>query len=184
MSYRDFKWIRATSNQTDIGGFFPGDKLGVASATASRPSQPWYIVGGLTTNVSPNVTNDFHYSYLRNYWAWADKDGPPQLPGLGGALEIWGETQGTALIPFNVNTQSIRTRFWDGQDNSVRDDVTILHGKHLFTFGGAYSRNWDWHSRSDNGGGINFTPTYQLGENTTVGGGNVDFSSTLPATGV
>ena len=184
MSYRDFKWIRATNNQTDIGGFFPGDKLGVASATASRPSQPWYIVGGLTTNVSPNVTNDFHYSYLRNYWAWADKDGPPQLPGLGGALEIWGETQGTALIPFNVNTQSIRTRFWDGQDNSVRDDVTILHGKHLFTFGGAYSRNWDWHSRSDNGGGINFTPTYQLGENTTVGGGNVDFSSTLPATGV
>jgi hypothetical protein len=182
MSYRDFKWVRTTSNQTDIGGFFPGDTKGTPAATSTRPSQPWYIVGGLTTNVSPNVTNDFHYSYLRNFWSWTTNNGPPQLAGLGGALEIYGEAQTTVLNPFNVNTQAIRTRFWDGQDNYVRDDVTILHGKHLFTFGGSFSYNWDWHQRSDNGGGINFTPTYQLGD--SVGGGLVDFSSTRPASGV
>ena len=180
VSYRDFKWVRVSNTQTDIGGFFPGDKLGVPAAVASRPSQPWYLVGGVTTNVSPNVTNDFHYSYLRDYWAWNDQNAPPQLPGLGGALEIFGEAQTTALIPFNVNTQSIRTRFWDGQDNYVRDDITVLHGKHLFTFGGEYENNWDYHQRSDNGGGINFTPTYQIGDG--IGGGNVDYSSIQPGT--
>ena len=179
MSYRDFKWIRTTNNQIDIGGFFPGDTLGTPAAVSSRPSQPWYLVGGVTTNISPNVTNDFHYSYLRNYWAWNDLNAPPQLPGLGGALEVFGEFTTTALIPFNVNTQSIRTRFWDGQDNYVRDDITVLHGKHLFTFGGAYETNWDFHQRSDNGGGINFTPTYQIGD--SIGGGNVDYSSIQPA---
>ena len=172
-SYRDFKLVRATANQVDIGGFFPGDTLGTPAATSSRPQQPWYLVGALTTNVSSNVTNDFHYSYLRNYWSWNTMNGPPQLPGLGGALEIFGENATTDLIPYNVNTQSVRTRFWDGQDNYVRDDVTILHGKHLFTFGGAYEHNWDWHSRSDNGGGINFTPSYLLGDG--VGAGNVSF---------
>jgi hypothetical protein len=68
-----------------------------------------------------------------------------------------------------VNTQN-RTRFWDGHDYFFRDDVSILKGNHLFTFGGAYQRNWDWHQRSDNGGGINYQPTYQLGE---TGGGAV-----------
>jgi len=54
----------------------------------------------------------------------------------------------------------------------------MLKGNHLFTFGGAYQRNYDWHQRSDNGGGINYTPTYQLGD--SVGGGQVDFSATNP----
>ena len=70
----------------------------------------------------------------------------------------------TVLSPYNVNTQSVRTRFWDGQDKFFRDDITMLKGNHLFTFGGAYQRNYDYHQRSDNGGGINYQPTYQLGE--------------------
>src|SRR4029077_7662218 len=68
---------------------------------------------------------------------------------------------------------------WDGHDNFFRDDITMLKGNHHFTFGGAYQRNWDWHQRSDNGGGINYQPTYPLGE--TRGGGLVDFSATTPA---
>ena len=55
----------------------------------------------------------------------------------------------------------------------------MLKGNHLFTFGGAYQRNYDYHQRSDNGGGINYQPTYQLGD--SGGGGNVDFSASLPA---
>ncbi len=180
MSYRDYKFSTASSCQVDIGGFFPGDTLGTPASTCSRPIQPWFIVGALTTNISPNVTNDLHYSYLRNWWSWQTNNGPPQLAGLGGALEIFGESTAD-LIPYNVNTQNIRTRFWDGQDQYLRDDVTILHGKHLFTFGATYDYNWDWHQRSDNGGGINFTPTYQIGDN--AGGGLVDFSSIQP-TGV
>ena len=178
-SYRYYKLVKTTNSETDIGGFFPGDKLGTPAAVGNRPQQPWYFVAGLTTNITSNTTNDFHFSYLRNFWAWNAPGGPPQFAGLGGALEPFGETT-TLLAPYNVNTQGVRTRFWDGQDKYFRDDLTMLKGNHLFTFGGAYQRNFDYHQRSDNGGGINYTPTYQLGE-TSIGGGLVDYSSTLPA---
>lgn len=180
-SYRYYKLVRATTNQVDVGGFFPGDKLGTPASQSVRPQQPWYFVASLTTNISSNTTNDLHYSFLRNYWSWTDPGGVLQFSQLGGALEPFGESATTALIPYNVNTQSVRTRFWDGHTNFLRDDFTMLKGSHIFTFGGAYQRNWDWHQRSDNGGGINYQPTYQLGD--SAGGGLVDFSSTLP-TGV
>src|SRR6266853_1591084 len=158
-SYRYYKLTRATNSQIDIGGFFPGDTLGTPASLSARPQQPWYFVAGLTTNITSNTTNDFHFSYLRNFWSWNDKDGPVQFPGLCGALEPLGEQQFNVLAPYNLNTQSIRTRFWDGQDRFFRDDITMLKGNHLFTFGDAYQRNYDVHQRSDNGGGINYTPT-------------------------
>lgn len=180
-SYRYYKVVLATNSQVDIGGFFAGDTLGTPAALSSRPQQPWYYVAGLTTNITSHTTNDFHFSYLRNYWSWSNPGGEPQFSALGGALEPFGESATAVLAPYNVNTQSVRTRFWDGHDYFFRDDITMLKGNHLFTFGGAYQRNWDWHQRSDNGGGINYQPTYQLGDSS--GGGLVDFSSTLP-TGV
>ena len=180
-SYRFYRLLRTTNSQVDIGGFFPGDKLGTPSSQSNRPQQPWYYVAGLTTNITPNTTNDFHFSYLRNYWAWNATGGPPQFSQLGGALEPMGEFSTTALTPYNVNTQNVRTRFWDGQDKFFRDDLTMLKGNHLFTFGGAYQRNFDWHQRSDNGGGINYTPTYLLGDSS--GSGLVGLSNTTP-TGV
>jgi hypothetical protein len=178
-SYRYYRLIRATNSQVDIGGFFPGDQLGAPKALSNRPQQPWFYVAGLTTNITSNTTNDFHFSYLRNYWAWNSHDAPAQITGLGGALEPFGEVSTTVLAPYNVNTQNVRTRFWDGQDKYFRDDVTVLKGNHFFTFGGAYQHNFNWHQRSDNGGGINFTPVYQLG-NAQTGGDLVDFSSTNP----
>jgi Carboxypeptidase regulatory-like domain len=172
-SYRVYRELRATNSQVDIGGFFSGDTLGTPASLSNRPQQPWYYVAGLTTNISPNVTNDFHYSYLRNFWAC----------GTAGALEPFGEhTSGglpTVLAPYNVNTQQVRTRFWDGHDNFLRDDVTVLHGNHLFQFGGQYQRNWNYHQRTDNGGGINYTLTYQLGD--SLGAGLVDLSSVVAA---
>ncbi|HKS66704.1 MAG TPA: carboxypeptidase-like regulatory domain-containing protein [Candidatus Acidoferrales bacterium] len=173
-SYRVYRLLRATTSQVDIGGFFPGDTLGVPASLSNRPQQPWYYVAGLTTNISPNVTNDFHYSYLRNFWAWESHNAPPQLAGASGALEPFGESATNVLAPYNVNTQSVRTRFWDGQDNFLRDDVTVLHGNHLFQFGGQYQRNWNYHQRTDNGGGINFTLTYQLGD--SAGAGRIDMT--------
>ena len=178
-SYRYYKLIRATTSQVDVGGFFPGDSLGTPSALSVRPQQPWFFVAGLTTNITSNTTNDLHYSYLRNYWSWGNPGGVTQFSQLGGALEPFGESATEALTPYNVNTQSVRTRFWDGHDSFLRDDVTMLKGNHIFTFGGAYQRNWDYHQRSDNGGGINYQPTYQLGD--SAGGGLVDFSGTNPA---
>ena len=173
-SYRYYRLTRATDNQVDVGGFFSGDTLGTFASTETRPQQPWYVVTGLTININEHVTNDIHYSFLRNLWSWNDQNAPPQVSGLGGALEPFGESATEALVPFNVNTQSIRTRFWDGQDHFLRDDTTVVKGNHLFQFGGQYQHNFNYHQRSDNGGGINFTPTYQLGDSS--GAGQIDLS--------
>ncbi|HEY2016184.1 MAG TPA: carboxypeptidase-like regulatory domain-containing protein, partial [Bryobacteraceae bacterium] len=172
-SYRYYNLTLANTSQVDIGGFFAGDTKGVPASLSQRPQVPWYYVAQLTTTISSGVTNDFHYSFLRNYWSWSDKNAPPQITGLGGVLEPLGESS-TVLSPYNVNSQSIRTRFWDGHDNFIRDDITMLKGNHLFNFGGQYQRNWDYHQRSDNGGGINFTTTYQLGD--SAGSGQVALS--------
>ena len=162
-TYHYYKLERSVNNQIDIGGFFPGDKLGVPASTAGRPQDPWYLTGGLTTNVTNNVTNDFHYNYLRNYWAWTTNAQPPQIAGVGGALEPNGESATNVLSPYNVNTQNVRTRFWDGHNNMVRDDVSWTKGTHFLQFGGIYQRNYDWHERTDNGGGINYNSVYQMG---------------------
>ena len=53
---------------------------------------------GLTTTITPTTTNDFRFSYLRNFWQWGTAPAPPQLPGLGGAVEIGGESLPDALI--------------------------------------------------------------------------------------
>ena len=84
---------------------------------------------------------------------------PPPL-GLGGTLEIGGESA-NALIPYNVNSQSVRQRFWDGQDKMIKDDVTWIKRNHLIQFGGMYQRNYDYHMRTDNGQGINNAIVYQ-----------------------
>jgi len=179
-TYRYYKMERATSNQIDIGGFFQGDKLGVPASVSNRPQVPWYLTASLTTNLTSNVTNDFHYSFLRNYWARASKAQPPQVTGLGGAIEPFGESSTNVLAPYNLNTQSVRTRFWDGQDHMIRDDISWLKGKHFLQFGGTYQRNWNWHQRTDNGGGINYQTVYQLGASLTTANG-MDMTGFVPA---
>ena len=177
-SYRYYNLQKATTDQVDIGGYFAGDTLGVPKSLSNDPQQPWFFVAGLTGNITNAFTNDIHYSFLRNWWQWGRVGGPAQLPGLGGALEPFGETATQALIPYNVNTQQARTRFWDGQDNMIRDDATWIKGKHMIQFGGMYQHNFNWHSRTDNGGGINYYPTYQLG---TTGGAGISMSGYIPA---
>src|ERR1022692_2128556 len=159
VTYRDYKLINLTTNQVDVGGALPGDTFGVPIAKAPRPQQPSVWTAGLTTVVTPTTTNTFVFSYLRQFWQWSDQNGPAQGFGLGGALEIGGESS-SAYIPYNVNTQSVRQRFWDGQDKSIRDDLTTLKGNHLFSFGGSYARNFDFHSRTDNGAGVNDQISY------------------------
>jgi hypothetical protein len=176
-TYHYYRLERATHDQVDIGGFFTGDKLGTPTSLANRPQLPWYYTAGLTTVISSNVTNDFHYSFLRNWWAWSTKEDVPQFSQLGGAIEPLGESRDQVLIPYNVNTQQTRTRFWDGLDHLFRDDVTMLKGNHLFNFGGQYQHNFNWHQRTDNGGGINYMPVYQLG---TSSGAGISVSNYIP----
>jgi hypothetical protein len=186
-SYRYFKFpTNGTDDQVDIGGYFAGDTLGVPASQSSDPQQAWYWVAGLTTNITQNVTNDFHYSFLRNWWQWNRAGDVIQncalCTGLGGALEIFsGESAGATddLAPYNVNTQNTRTRFWDGHDQMVRDDISWLRGNHLLQFGGQYQHNFNWHQRTDNGGGINYQPVYQLG----IGGSGSGLASPISLCG-
>jgi hypothetical protein len=182
-SYRYYHLTSATDDQVDIGGFFPGNKLGTPASLTNHPQVPWYLVVGMTTNISSNVTNDFRYSFLRNWWAWGSAGDPPQFTNLAAALEPFGETTHgkETLAPYNVNTQQTRTRFWDGKDHFFRDDVSWLKGTHFLQFGGQYQRNWNYHTRTDNGGGINYYPVDLLGLNGGNGGGNVDYSQLGPA---
>ena len=174
-SYRWYALKAAADSQVDIGGFFPGDKLGTPASLSSLPQQAFLWTAGLTTNISTNTTNDLHYSFLRNYWQWKRAGDPMQTATLGGALEIdSGQSAGFGQVndlgPYNVDTQNTRNRFWDGHDQMLRDDISMLKGNHLFTFGGIYEHNWDYHQRTDNGGGINNQVVYELGNGTSGSG--------------
>jgi len=171
-SYRFYRLTRATTNQTTIS------PTGAITADSNRPQIPWFFVTGLTSNLTSNFTNDFHYSYLRNWWLWGTMGGPPQLAGLGAALEPGGESTTGVLAPYNVNTQQIRTRYWDGQDHMIRDDMTRLLGNHVLQWGGIYQHNYNQHNRSDNGGGINDFATYQLGNGSNT---IINMSGYVPA---
>lgn len=177
-SYRYYALNQLTSNQVDIGGVLAGDKLGQAVALAPRVQKPSYYVAGLTTTISPTLTNDFHVNYLRNYWEWGTVGAPTQIAGLGGALEIGGESS-NALIPYNVNSQSVRQRFWDGQDWTLRDDISKVQGNHLFQFGGNYQHNFNYHQRDDNGAGIFNNTVYQI-----ANGAGLNFASAYIPTSV
>jgi hypothetical protein len=165
-TYHYFNMQRETHNQVDIGGAFPGDTKGVPASVHNRPQQPWYLTAGLTTNITTNVTNSFNFSYLRNYWArYFTAPGlsqQPQVKDLGGALQPYGESRTANLTPYNLDTQNVRTRFWDGQDLLFRDDVSWIKGTHFFQFGGSYQHNYNWHQRTDNGGFINNEIVYDL----------------------
>ena len=158
-SYRFTRFVQLNTAQVDIGGALPGDTFGQPAATAPRDQLPSYWVAGLTSTISPRMTNDFRFNFTRNFWQWGTFGAPPQVAGLGGALEIGGESSG-ALIPYNVNTQNVRKRFWDGLDKQIKDDITMIKGNHLIQFGGTYARNYESHQRDDNGQSTFTDPTY------------------------
>lgn len=174
-AYRMYDFTQETTSQVDIGGVVAGDTFGDAVAHSVRPQKPWSFVTGLTTTITPNMTNDVRLSYLRNYWQWFSESAPPQLAGLGGAVEIGGESA-NALIPMNVDAQDARQRFWDGKDKTARDDVSWLKGNHLIQYGGQYERNFDYHQRNDNGAGIMAANVYQI-----ANGSGINYTSYIPS---
>ena len=167
-SYRYYTFSQLASTQVDIGGILPGATAGQYKSFAPRPVKPSYWAAGLTTTISPTLTNDFHFSYLRNFWQWSTQAGPPQFAGLGGAVEVGGESQTGSLIPYNIDSQDVRQRYWDGHDYFLNDSMSKLKGNHLFQWGFTYQRNNDLHGRDDNGVGINTSLVYQVAGGTAV----------------
>lgn len=172
-TYHYYKLTKTVSDQWDIGGFFPGDKQGQYAAIRSKPQNAWLYTAGLTKDIRPGLTNDFHFSYTRNWWAYGDPSGVPNVAGYPAALEVGGENSGSSTSsnpvfePYNTNNQSVRTRYWNGHDYMYRDDLTWIKGSHLFQLGGMYLRNVDTHKRNDNGETINTYEQYLIGEGNT-----------------
>ncbi len=148
LSYRYFREIAGIARQTDIGGLLPGHVKGKPAVTSTLPRQPRYFVLGLTTNLTPAATNDFHFSYLRDWWEWGTVNPFPQVPGTTGALALGGDTV-DALIPMNLNTGSARNRMWNAHNFNYQDNLNWLKGNHLLQFGGSWAHNWVFFQRND-----------------------------------
>jgi len=186
-TYHYYKLSNVVSDQWDVGGFFPGDTKGQYAAIRQKPQNSWIYTAGLTKDIRPNLTNDFHFSFTRNWWAYADPSGVPNVAGYPAALEIGGENSGAGsspvFIPYNTNNQNVRTRYWNGHDSLYRDDLTWIKGNHLIQIGGMYLRNNDTHKRNDNGGSINTYEQYLIGEGNSVSLGSlgINMSGYVPA---
>ncbi len=179
-TYHYYKLSNVVSDQWDVGGFFPGDTKGQYAAIRQKPQNSWIYTAGLTKEIKPGLTNDFHFSYTRNWWAYGDPSGVPNVAGYPAALEVGGENSGSGSSPlfgpYNTNNQSTRTRYWNGHDTMYRDDLTWIKGNHLIQMGGMYLRNKDTHKRNDNGQSINTYEQYLIGEGNSVSLGSLGIS--------
>ncbi|HEV2697929.1 MAG TPA: carboxypeptidase-like regulatory domain-containing protein [Terriglobales bacterium] len=147
--YTWYKQDLPTTDQLDIGGLLPGDKLGTFASGSSNNNQPAQFVAGLEVNLASNLTNSFHFGYTKNGWNWLRNGNLPQFAGEPGPIEIDGEST-NALIPVNVNTQNSRQRTWQEHNYDFRDELAWVKGNHFLTFGGDVLHEW-WHfDRYDN----------------------------------
>ncbi len=110
--------------------------------------QPRYFVAGLTTTITPTLTNEFHFNYVRNFFQWDLAGALPQClsgsgacSGIDAAVEVGGEST-SALIPMNADTQNVRPRLWDGHDWDYRESLSWPRGTHFFQFGGEFLHEW------------------------------------------
>ncbi len=159
-SYRIYKDVGAVSRQVDIGGLIPGDTLGTPASTASIPRQPRFIVIGLTGVITPTLTNEASFNYLRDYWNWATARAIPQVPGTSAALQLGGNSI-NGLVPINLNTTGARTRLWNGHNIGLRDNISWQKGTHLIRIGGTFSRAAVDFTRDDGQVGL-VQPTYSI----------------------
>ena len=173
-SYRHYREDAGFLRQVDMGGLLPGNVNGVPKVLSSIPHQPRYLVTGLTANITPYLTNDLHFSWLRDWWEWSSLPPFPQLPGIPAALVPGGDTV-NALVPLNIDTQNSRTRMWNSHGLDLRDDASWVRGNHLLQFGGSFKHTWVFFRRDD--GQQNSQKTLQYFMGNTIGG--ISFPSTV-----
>lgn len=183
-SYRWYDSTTPNTDQVDIGGLVAGDKLGVPNAISKNLNSPRYFVTGLTASLAPNVTNDFHFSYLRNYWDWGRGGFIPQVAGVTVPIEMGEQSSGEPgtssglnmpLIPVDIATQRARERLWNDHNSDFRDNLSWLKGNHYLQFGGEFMHDW-WHFNryDDVVAGLTNTVVDQVG----YGGGSDIFMPT------
>jgi hypothetical protein len=139
-------------------------------SVSTNPFEPNMYTVSVTGQLTSNLTQVTHGSFLRNWWAWLRKSPQPFVSGSAAAIQLDGEGTGAntssstgKLItdPYNVNTQQARARAWDGRDWYIAQDYSWIHGKNAFQFGAAGYIWHDYHLRTDNVlGGLTSGPIY------------------------
>ena len=140
------------NTQVDIGGLLKGDTLGTPAAIKGEAAQPHYFVAALTGQISPTLTNDLRFGYLRDWWWFPGVLPFPQVPGIAGAIEVAGGSSAYGGLldgPVDTNTQVARTQGTDSKSYQVRDDLSWNKGHHLFQFGGDFQFIKTYHYRND-----------------------------------
>jgi len=147
-SYRIYRDRKPSTDQIDIGGLLPGDKLGVPAAVSSNPRDPRYVVLGLTGTLTPRLVNEFHLSYLRDNWQWHRQGVTNALSNVPAGIEF-ADSHFGCMCPVNMNTQQSRKRLWNGHDWTYSDTLSWVKGTHYMQFGGSIVHWWDHHIRDD-----------------------------------
>ncbi len=178
-SYRYYKEDAGILRQADIGGVLAGDSIGVPTVNSRIPRQPRYLVTGLTAVITPNLTNDIHVSWLRDWWQWVSLPPFAQVPGVTAAALVPGGDTINALVPVNIDTQGSRNRLWNSHGLALKDDMSWLRGKHLLRLGGTINHTWAYFQRDD--GQLNSQKTLQYFMGNTIGGLSFPTSVRPPA---
>jgi len=142
-SYRYGRTEQPTLAQIDIRG-------GQPKPTSLRPLQPRYVVGGVTGQLTPHVTTDIRFNWLRHWWEWSTQKPFPQVQGTAAALAVAGEGVNSFIDePINIDTQNARGRIWNGRDYTWQDTTSWAKGEHTYQFGGRYTHQNIIHQRDD-----------------------------------
>lgn len=147
-TYIYFNNIAPSSNQIDIGGLLPGDTLGTPHAASSNPSDPRFIVAGLTGTLTNNLINEFHVSYLDNSWGWNRAGVTFANSSVPAGIEF-ADSSFSCMCPVNMDTQDARDRVWNGHDWNYSDTLSWVKGTHYLQFGGTLVHWHDYHLRDD-----------------------------------
>lgn len=140
--------------------------LGTPGSVSSDPIKPQFYTFQVTGQLTDHLTAVTHGSYLRNWWGWNRQAPSPLVSGTATALVLAGEgtgnNNGTAKLladPVNLSTQAARYRVSDEKKWYLAEDLSLIHGNHLFQFGGAWYLNHDYFVKSDNfAGGLTAGP--------------------------
>ena len=129
-------------------------------ALSARPVWGNFAVIGVTGNITPHLTNDAHFNFTRLFWKWGTAGDLPQTSALGGALQIRAESNSSAVLPYNVDTQQTRQRLWNGKDYNVTDTLSWLKGNHMISVSGRFGWQRFTHLRNDKVTGGTSYPIY------------------------
>ncbi|MGE0101922.1 MAG: carboxypeptidase regulatory-like domain-containing protein [Blastocatellales bacterium] len=153
-SFRYFGQTQAGSGLIDIQG---GDVL----SREQFPLRQNFVSAGITGTISPTLTGEFRFGWVRNRNA-VDRFRPNQtaellaIPGTNTsagyiALDIGaiGGTESLLSEPINVGTQVARKQASDNKNFQYNADLTWLKNDHTFQFGAHLRYLPTFHLRDD-----------------------------------